>query len=97
LCYHQENLVYKKTIPEKTKIIAENPEFAAVLRDIRFLDPNKITPLEALGLINEWKHRLTGHSVEANDTTAVEPPVNPPMNKKPQSGKNTDSTPSLFD
>jgi hypothetical protein len=82
---------------EKAKNIVENPEFAAVLRDIRFVDPNKLTPLEALGLINEWKGRLTGHPPEPN-APAVEPPVSSPtINKKPLNSKNSDSTPSLFD
>jgi len=95
---HDEQ-VNKDVVHEKVKSIVDNPEFAAVLRDIRFVEPNKITPLEALGLINEWKGRLAGHPFEthANGDT-VEPPVNPPaMNKKPQSNKDTDSTPSLFD
>ena len=85
-------------MPERVKSVVENPEFAAVLREIRFLDPNKITPLEALGLVNEWKGRLAGHPPVADDTPAVEPPVKSVINRKLQSGgKVADSTPSLFD
>jgi len=96
---HQDVLVNKEATHGKAKNIIENPEFAAVLRNIRFLDPNKITPLEALGFVNEWKQRLAGHSFEAHaNGDTVEPPVSPPaMNKKPQSSKDADSTPSLFD
>jgi DNA mismatch repair protein MutS len=94
----QDNMVNKEIISEKAKNIIEKPEFAAVLREIRFVDPNKITPLEALGFINEWKGRLAGHQPEPNDTAAVEPPVSSPtINKKPLNNKNSDSTPSLFD
>jgi DNA mismatch repair protein MutS len=82
---------------EKIKSIVENPEFATILREIRFIDPNKITPLEALGLVSEWKGRLAGHAPEAGDTKPDEPAVTVTMNKKPQSGKKADSTPSLFD
>jgi DNA mismatch repair protein MutS len=90
--------VNNEIMPEKAKNIVENPEFAAILRDIRFLDPNKITPLEALGLVNEWKQRLAGHSFKAHaNGDTVEPPVSSSMNKKPQSSKDADSTPSLFD
>jgi len=84
-------------VSEKVKNTVENPEFADVLREIRFLDPNKITPIEALGLVNEWKGRLAGYEPEADDKSAVELPVRPVMNKKPQGGKVEDSTPSLFD
>jgi DNA mismatch repair protein MutS len=51
----------------------------AVLREIRSIDPDKITPLEALGLVSEWKQRLAG------------------LSKKPQSGKDVNKIPSLFD
>jgi DNA mismatch repair protein MutS len=30
----------------------------AVIKEILSIDPNKITPLEALGLVSEWKQRL---------------------------------------
>jgi DNA mismatch repair protein MutS len=33
-----------------------------VLKEIRSIDPNKITPLEALGLVSEWKQQLAGPS-----------------------------------
>ncbi|MDR2922220.1 MAG: DNA mismatch repair protein MutS [Treponema sp.] len=34
----------------------------AVLKEIRSLDPNKMTPLDALGLVSEWKQRLAGQA-----------------------------------
>jgi len=53
----------------------------AVLKELRLVDPDKITPLKALGLISEWKQRLSGQAAEK---------------KAPQS-KDTDRSLSLFD
>jgi DNA mismatch repair protein MutS len=68
------------------------PAIAAFLRELYFLDPNNITPLEALGLVNEWKQRLAnrGGIVGAN-------PVPDHINAKPRDNKANDATPSLFD
>jgi len=60
---------------------------AAVLGELRDLDPNLITPIEALGLISKWKRRIAGVFVP-------DPPAQTP---KPKAGGPTDSTPSLFD
>jgi DNA mismatch repair protein MutS len=40
----------------------ENRVNNTVVKEIRLIDPNKITPLEALGLLTEWKQRLAGQS-----------------------------------
>jgi DNA mismatch repair protein MutS len=58
----------------------ENKVNRTVLKEIRSIDPDKITPLEALKLVNRWKQKLVDQA-----------------GKKPQSGKDTDKTPSLFD
>jgi DNA mismatch repair protein MutS len=52
-----------------------------VLKEIRSIDPDKITPLEALKLLNRWKQKLADQTPD----------------KKPQSGKDPNKTPSLFD
>jgi hypothetical protein len=53
-----------------------------VLRELAAIDPNAVTPLEALALVSEWKLRLAGGA-------------KPRAGKKP-GGKDADSTPSLF-
>ncbi|MCL2190462.1 MAG: DNA mismatch repair protein MutS [Treponema sp.] len=55
---------------------------AAVIREIRDLDPNLITPIQALGLLGEWKQRVAGVSRPA---------------PQPRGGGGADTTPSLFD
>jgi len=52
-----------------------------VLKELRSIDPEKITPLKALGLISEWKERLSRQAPE----------------KKPRNSKSADKNPSLFD
>jgi DNA mismatch repair protein MutS len=91
----QDNLVNKEVAPEKVKIV-ENPEFAAVLREILFLDPNKITPLDALGLVSEWKQRLASFDSQANGGV-VGFSGKSARSQKPQNNKAADSTPSLFE
>jgi len=59
----------------------ENKVNSGILREIRGLEPDKITPLEALKLINKWKQKLIDQASE----------------KKPQNNKGADSVPSLFD
>ncbi|MDR0455433.1 MAG: DNA mismatch repair protein MutS [Treponema sp.] len=53
-----------------------------VLQEMSLLEPEKMTPLEALGLLNEWKRRFAEEKA--------------PVNLKPR-GKTVDSSPSLFD
>jgi DNA mismatch repair protein MutS len=43
----------------------ENQVNKAVLKEIRSIDPNKITPFDALSLVSEWKQRLEGPSKKA--------------------------------
>ncbi|MDR2434723.1 MAG: DNA mismatch repair protein MutS [Treponema sp.] len=56
------------------------------LDELRSLDPDEMTPLSALGLVNEWKRRFAAVSGAE--------PVSPPKSRR--SG-NADTTPSLFD
>jgi DNA mismatch repair protein MutS len=68
------------------------PAIAAFLRELHFLDPDKMTPLEALGLINEWKQRFAGRG---GGVGAI--PVSDHINAKPRDNKANNATPSLFD
>jgi len=45
---------------EKKEVVnhIDNQVNKAVLNEIRCIDPNKITPLEALALVNRWRQRL---------------------------------------
>jgi len=56
---------------------------AAVLRELHDLDPDAITPIQALGLLGKWKQRLAGAA--------------PAQASKSRGGGQVDSTPSLFD
>ncbi len=58
----------------------------AIIRELSVLEPEKMTPLQALGLFNEWKRRFT---IEGENV--------PPVSPKPRGGKTADSSPSLFD
>jgi len=56
-----------------------------ILKELSTLETDKITPLDALNMINKWKNRLTNE-------------VSPkPRAAKPPIIKPTDTTPSLFD
>ena len=73
-----------QSIPVNEEIdvnLAENKVNKAVLKEIQQLDPDKITPLEALKLLSKWKQKL-----------AEQPPE-----KKPKNGKGAEGVPSLFD
>ena len=59
---------------------------AAVLRELRDVDPNMMTPIEALGLLGKWKQRLAGSA-----------PRLVPSARSRGGGQAVDSTPSLFD
>jgi DNA mismatch repair protein MutS len=73
---NHDNYVVNKKAPHKA--------LDALIRELSLLEPEKMTPLEALALINEWKRRF-----------AAENP--PPASSKPRGGKAADSSPSLFD
>jgi DNA mismatch repair protein MutS len=55
-------------------------------RELSALDPDTITPLEALKRVTKWKEQL---AASAEDT--------PSVNSKPRSSKTQDVSPSLFD
>jgi hypothetical protein len=57
-----------------------------LMREISALEPEQMTPLEALSLLNEWKRRF-----------AAEKGAVPPVIAKSRGGKAADSSPSLFD
>jgi DNA mismatch repair protein MutS len=66
-----------------------------ILRELAALDPNAITPLEALALVGEWKKRLAhgGAPVFTRPAGAG----TRPRSGKATGGKAADSAPSLFD
>jgi DNA mismatch repair protein MutS len=67
--------------------------FSSILREMFHLDPNRLTPLEALGLINEWKQRLSEMGIYSKSTESV----HPQKDKNGLHPKKVDTTPSLFD
>ncbi|MDR0494503.1 MAG: DNA mismatch repair protein MutS [Treponema sp.] len=67
----------------------------AVVRELSTLNPDAITPIEALGLLNEWKRRFTTEGNAAPPSPAVVPAAG--SHSKPRGGKAADTTPSLFD
>jgi hypothetical protein len=66
-----------------------------VLKELAALDPNAVTPLEALALVSEWKKRLAHGEVPG--PTARTGGGTRPRAAKAAGGKTADSTPSLFD
>jgi DNA mismatch repair protein MutS len=94
----------RETLPAAVKTREETPAFqkipvpslpprpAAVLRELRDLDPDQLTPLEALTLIAEWKHRLSPAGAKKTD-----PGPPPARNKKDHHPDPESTTPSLFD
>jgi DNA mismatch repair protein MutS len=83
--FREEDIIVnqqKRMVNEDAVVnLKENKVNGAVLKEIRMLDPDKITPLEALKLVSRWKQKLD-----------VQPP-----DKKPPQGKDTDKAPELFD
>jgi DNA mismatch repair protein MutS len=67
----------------------------AILRELSALDPNAVTPLEALALVSEWKKRLTNGEVPV--FAAQMGSGAKPRAAKAAGGKPADSSPSLFD
>jgi DNA mismatch repair protein MutS len=57
-----------------------------ILKELAALDPDVVTPLEALALVNEWKRRLNGAGAGTRPRAAKAPGEKP-----------ADLTPSLFD
>jgi hypothetical protein len=57
----------------------------AILKELAVLNPDTITPLDALALVNKWKRRYTPEGIDVQATP------------KPRGSKATDVTPSLFD
>jgi hypothetical protein len=71
----------------------KQPEVAPCLREISSelaaLDPNAVTPLQALALVSGWKKRLADGGARPRAAKAAAAKA---VDKKP-----ADSTPSLFD
>jgi DNA mismatch repair protein MutS len=63
-----------------------NRNIHPLIKELSALDPEKITPLEALRLVTRWKEQLAG--------SAGNPPA---ASSKPRGGKTQDASPSLFD
>jgi len=82
-------------------------EAGAVLRELCDVDPNRITPIEALELLSKWKQRLWNRPIDAlppvvrhadaPDIAAASKPAPAEPPAKPRGGGPADSTPSLFD
>jgi hypothetical protein len=71
---------------KKLSVPAPAPEEAAFLEELRSLDPDTLTPIQALAILAGWKKR-TGGNREAKTAAA---------NARP-SVRHDDIAPSLFD
>jgi DNA mismatch repair protein MutS len=80
---NHDNFMVNKKIPYKV------PD--TIIRELSMLEPEKMTPLEALGLLNKWKQRFTAQqpAIEGENTLPVSP--------KSRGSKAVDLSPSLFD
>jgi DNA mismatch repair protein MutS len=65
---------------------AQHKASDAIIRELSALEPEKMTPIEALAQLNEWKRRFTAEGENA-----------PPAAPKPRNARAVDSSPSLFD
>ena len=70
-----------------------------IMRTLQFLDPYQLTPLDALGLLSEWKQCLAGGEGDqlpnesfSDSVAQVQPRTKPRRSSGPEN-----STPSLFD
>ncbi|MDR2480198.1 MAG: DNA mismatch repair protein MutS [Treponema sp.] len=103
----ETGVVNRKNIDVNKKQELNNiaPNLAAVLREIYFADPNRLTPLDALGLISEWKSWVSGGSgdyARSLDFLSGFPGGQHPEGSVPSRGRNRragpeQGTPSLFD
>jgi len=64
-----------------------------ILNELSALETDKITPLEALNVVNEWKKRLADGVFRGTKPRVGKTPGA----KEPAGAKLTDTTPSLFD
>jgi DNA mismatch repair protein MutS len=84
----------KEVIVNQEKNVV-NKNLSDILSELGSLDPDQITPLEAISLVNKWKRQLDGEQKKTfivdMDTAARSPEI------KPRNNKPTDSAPSLFD
>jgi DNA mismatch repair protein MutS len=83
-----ESVNYEKTEVNDKKNKAADPIFDAIVRELSALDPNAVTPLEALALVSEWKKRVA---------RGTKPHGGKPAGGKMPGAKPSDPTPSLFD
>ena len=58
------------------------------------VDPEQMTPLEALNLLCQWKKLA---QMESSDSSLFEKPVKVPSNRSRNTNKGEDNSPSLFD
>jgi DNA mismatch repair protein MutS len=76
--------VHLKDVNQDKKTV--NSSTSPLMKELSALDPEKITPLEALKLVTRWKEQL-----------AVPEGSPIPVSSKPRGGKTQDPSPSLFD
>jgi DNA mismatch repair protein MutS len=90
----KDTALYKPEPPAEKEIV--NQSASAILGELNSLDPNQITPLEAIALVNKWKQQIAGE-LNKTPSTVDNPPASRPPETKPRGNKQTNSTPSLFD
>jgi hypothetical protein len=61
-----------------------------ILDELSSLDPDRITPLEAISLINKWKQQFKSEQKKNSVTIDV-------LQPRSRGNKQNDPTPSLFD
>jgi DNA mismatch repair protein MutS len=73
---------------------------ARLFRELQTLDPDGITPLEALEILHHWRKRfLSEQDLPGRDSIGQNPPVRKPAGSriKQDSRQSANSVPSLFD
>ncbi|MDR1857980.1 MAG: DNA mismatch repair protein MutS [Treponema sp.] len=79
--------VNEEKTPKKPSVASLPPNVTAVLGELRSLDPDQITPIEALALLSGWKRQLLNPDASPDPSPSL----------KPRSPKSEDKTPTLFD
>ena len=72
--------------------LAKGGPLSGICNDLMSIDPNALTPLDALCLLQKWKQSITGAG-----QTAAHPPVHQSALKGQRPNKAENGTPGLFD
>ncbi|QQO08200.1 DNA mismatch repair protein MutS [Breznakiella homolactica] len=71
---HEELFLQEKTAPQNPSAAVVPEELERILEDIRSLNPDRMTPLEALNRIHTWKSLVKGYTSKYRTHSKNDPP-----------------------